>query len=176
MSNVNIRQWRLWRNVWKLTKHFVRLFHFYLFYIFWILSTDVVSLHVTILTKPCLVFNHKMCLCFKMCSTTLCCLCSLWILWDILSKAELEILIPTVELHRSIGEVSGFRLQNHTLEKKTNMLIIRKNIFEGTQRAQISSKENSLELLQILMSFSLVHASPLHQISCQLVELTKTRI
>ncbi len=42
------------------------LFHFYLFYIFWILSTNVVSLHVTILTKPCLVFNHKMCPCFKM--------------------------------------------------------------------------------------------------------------
>lgn len=52
-------QWRPWRNVWKLTKHFVRFacFTFHLFYIFWILSTNVVSLHVTILTKPCLVFK-----------------------------------------------------------------------------------------------------------------------
>lgn len=40
-------------------------FTFIYFVFFFILSTDVVSLHVTILTKPCLVFNHKMCLCLK---------------------------------------------------------------------------------------------------------------
>ena len=66
MSNVNIVIGDRGENVWKLTKHFVWLFVclFSLLFILYFLNfvyQNVVSLHVTILTKPCLLIIKCVC-------------------------------------------------------------------------------------------------------------------